>query len=124
MSTVASIKAAYESMGLIALAVVSYILFTWIVYPGFLSPLARLPNAHVLSPYTSTWIQWSRLQGREVDEAYKAFRAKGPVVRLAPNEVAVNVIDGGTRTVHGGGFEKPDYYNNWTKYGCEIRAIP
>jgi hypothetical protein len=33
-------------------------------------------------------------------------------VRLAPNEVSINCVDGGIRTVYAGGFEKHEWYPN------------
>ena len=35
---------------------------------------------------------------------FKAINARGPVVRVAPNEITINTIDRGVRIVHGGGF--------------------
>lgn len=47
----------------------------------------------------------------------EAFRLKGPVVRLGPNDLAVNKMDGGVKVVYGGGFEKTDWYSFWRNYG-------
>ena len=48
---------------------------------------------------------------------YEALRSKGPVVRLGPNELLVNIVDGGIRTVHGGGFEKTQWYEFFMNHG-------
>ena len=43
---------------------------------------------------------------------HNAHLKHGPIVRLGPNELSVNCIDGGLRTIYAGGFEKPDWYPN------------
>ena len=91
--------------------------YTYLLYPAYISPLSKIPSAHPLSVITPFWIIWVRFHNREikiVDAAHKKF---GSVVRLGPNEVSVNCIDGGIRTVHGGGFEKPKWYSFFVKYG-------
>ena len=92
-------------------------LYILVVHPVFLSPLSSIPNAHPLSPLTSVWIQWKRFLGDEIRIVNEAFYSKGPVIRLGPNDLAVNMIDGGVRTVYGGGFEKLDWYSFWKNYG-------
>ncbi|KAL8777930.1 MAG: hypothetical protein Q9213_007643 [Squamulea squamosa] len=41
----------------------------------------------------------------------------GDIVRLGPNEVGINCVDGGLRTVYAGGFEKPYFYDQFRNYG-------
>lgn len=88
-----------------------------VIYPAYHSPLARIPNAHILSPWTPLWIHWRRFWGQEIHTVNEAFRKKGPVVRLGPNELSVNIIDGGVRTVHGGGFAKTQWYDFFMNHG-------
>lgn len=47
----------------------------------------------------------------------ETFQNKWPVVRLGPNEVFVSTIDGGIRTVLGGGFAKTQWYEFFTNHG-------
>ncbi|KZZ97873.1 Cytochrome P450 [Ascosphaera apis ARSEF 7405] len=94
----------------VAAATLLYGIYKLIIYPAFLSPLAKIPNAHFTAPISPAWIIWNRFwmrNNRTVDEAHKRL---GPVVRLGPNEVSVNCIDGGVRTVYSGGFEKHQWY--------------
>ena len=92
-------------------------MYKLVVYPIYLSPLSNIPNAHFSSPITSIWIQWKRLSGHETKTVDKTFRSKGPVVRLGPNDLAINMMDGGVKVVYGGGFEKTDWYSFWRNYG-------
>lgn len=40
---------------------------------------------------------------------HAAHQKHGPIVRLGPNELSVNCVDGGIRTIYAGGFEKHDW---------------
>jgi hypothetical protein len=100
------------------------LLIIWICISAYLSPLKRIPTAHPSAPFTSFWMFWNRLQDREIRTVAEAFRKKGPIVRLGPNEIAVNVIDGGIKIVHNGGFHKSQWYDCFINYGLVDPAIP
>ncbi|KAI4178626.1 MAG: hypothetical protein LQ346_007378 [Caloplaca aetnensis] len=53
----------------------------------------------------------------EVQTIHEAHLKYGPIVRLAPNEISINCVDGGLRTVYAGGFEKPYFYDQFDNYG-------
>lgn len=53
-----------------------------------------------------------RCRWKENQVIHAAHQKHGPIVRLGPNEVSVNCVDGGIRTVYGGGFDKAEYYSN------------
>jgi cytochrome P450 len=91
--------------------IVLFLAYHYIIYPVFLSPLAKIPNAHPIAPYTPFWILRKRFQRRENRTLYDAHQKYGPVVRLAPNEISVNSVDG-LRIVYGGNFDKHDWYPN------------
>jgi cytochrome P450 len=50
----------------------------------------------------------------------------GPIVRIAPNEVAINNVDEGIKTIYSGGFEKGTWYQiGFANYGVEpMFAMP
>lgn len=75
-------------------------IYKFFLYPLFFSPLASIPNANWLSAITPIWMQWKRFQGEEVSTFQNAFMTKGSIVRVAPNEIAVNNMDA-IRVVHG-----------------------
>ncbi len=99
---------------LLALALVVY---KWVIYPVWLSPLAKIPNAHWLAPLTGLWIHWRRFRGKEVVTVWDAIQTKGQVVRLGPKELVVNNYDSGVRIIYGRGFEKPGWYNFFINHG-------
>ncbi|KAL9113228.1 MAG: hypothetical protein Q9227_002563 [Pyrenula ochraceoflavens] len=96
-------------VGLIFLA---FALYKFIVYPAFISPLSQIPNAHPTAPFSEAWILWKRYQRQNNRTIHAAHVKHGRIVRLAPNELSVNCVDGGIRTIYAGGFEKGDCYIN------------
>jgi cytochrome P450 len=84
--------------------------YRYILYPAFLSPLSRIPNAHFTVSFCPLWMWWKRRGGREgTGSIFAAHRQKGPIVRLGPNEVSVASVDG-LRQIYTGGFRKPKWY--------------
>lgn len=50
----------------------------------------------------------------------EGFRQKGPYIRLGPNEVAVDRMEGGVRNIFGVGsdnFDKAPWYNFFQNHG-------
>ncbi|KAI1965948.1 hypothetical protein LOZ58_000849 [Ophidiomyces ophidiicola] len=95
-------------------------LYQWVLYPLYLSPLAKIPSAHPLAAVTSLWIQWKRLTNKEFDAVVCGFRQKGPYIRLGPSEVAVNTMEGGVKNIYGIGsdnFDKSPWYNFFQNHG-------
>lgn len=74
-------------------------IYRYIVYPLVGSPLSSIPSAHFTAPLSSFWILWIRYIGKENVTVYDAHMRLGPLVRLGPNEISVNCVDGGIRTV-------------------------
>ena len=53
----------------------------------------------------------------EPETIHNAHVKHGPIIRLGPNEVSVNCLDGGVRTIYMGEFEKPFFYDQFQNYG-------
>ncbi len=85
-------------------------LYKFILVPAFFSPTSKIPAAHWSARYIPLWILYRRYRLRNNATTLTAHRKHGPIVLLAPNEISINCVDGGTRTVYGGGFEKHDWY--------------
>ena len=103
---------------LIAAASCIYLVYKYTVYPIFLSPLSKLPNAHLSCSFSPLWIWWKRYQEKENQAIHAAHVEHGDIVRLGPNEVSIGCVDEGIRTVYGGGFEKWSWYpNQFNNYG-------
>ncbi|KAK6398363.1 hypothetical protein LTR95_019475, partial [Oleoguttula sp. CCFEE 5521] len=90
---------------------VSLIAYRWIVRPALLSSLVRVPSAHWSSAISRIWITYHRCLQQDTLVVHLAHERLGPVVRLAPDEVSVNSLEG-LRAVSTGGFEKNVWYAN------------
>lgn len=99
------------------------LLYHYLIYPYWLSPLAKIPNAHWTSPLIPWWILWKRFRQQELRAASKAHQRLGPIVRLAPKDLSISCYDGGIRTIYGGGFDKPAYFNFYNYYGLEAYRL-
>ncbi|EFW22997.1 hypothetical protein D8B26_006543 [Coccidioides posadasii str. Silveira] len=98
----------------------AFVIYKKILYPLFFSPLAKIPSAHPLASVSSLWIQWKRLTNKEFDAVVSGFRQKGPYIRLAPKEVAVNTMECGVKNIYGIGndnFDKAPWYNFFQNHG-------
>lgn len=101
-----------------SLVISTYLLYKYILYPAFVSPLSKIPNAHFTAPFSPFWILWKRFRGKENFTIYAAHQQHGSLIRLGPNELSVNCVDGGIRTIYSGGFEKSVWYSNqFANYG-------
>lgn len=103
-------------IALISLVISAF--YKLVIYPVFFSPLSPIPNAHWSAPFSRLWILSYRLVSRDTFAVHAAHQRKGPIIRLGPNEISVNSVDGGIRTVYAGGYEKGDWYLNvFSNYG-------
>lgn len=98
----------FTTISVVALLLI--ILYKNIIYPAFVSPLAKVPNAHWSAPFSSAWILWIRFKSRGNRTIHAAHEKHGPIVRLAPSELSINCVDAGIKTVYTGGFEKHEWY--------------
>ena len=116
---------ALEMSGDLSISAIAFVLvfffglYKFIIYPAAISPLSKIPNAHWSAPYSPLWILWVRYKHTENRDVLAAHQKLGPAVRLGPNEISVGTIDGGVKTVFGGGFEKGDWYAVFDNYGYE-----
>jgi len=98
-------------------AILGYIVFTYFLDPLF-DPLHKdVPDAHITATFSRFWILYIRYTGRENRTIHAAHARLGPIIRLAPNEISVVSIDGGVRTVYGGGFAKHRWYDQMRNFG-------
>lgn len=106
---------------LVALAI-----YKFLIYPALFGPLAKIPNAHWSAPFSPLWIHNCRRLEKETFVTHEAHQRLGQVVRLAPEVISVNSVDGGIRTVYAGGYEKGDWYKNvFNNYGLQpMFAMP
>lgn len=119
------------SLGLSLALLAAFLVFYFVVYPVFLSPLSKLdiPNADPLAKYTPLWILWRRFTQQENKTLYEAHKKHGPIIRVGPNEISVNSLEG-LRVIYGGNFDKHAWYPNvFSNYFidntfCMVKAEP
>jgi cytochrome P450 len=101
-----------------AVALLLVLGYKYVVYPGFISPLSKVPKAHFSVPFTSIWIRWKRPSGTNgIQTLLAAHKKHGPIVRLSPHELSVASLDG-LRQIYTGGFEKEKSYEaEFMNYG-------
>ena len=93
------------------------VLYRYILFPLFFSPLSKIPNAHFSAPILPLWIRAQRKTGTAVITLLALHEKHGSVVRLAPNEISINSADA-LRTVYVGGFNKHRFYMDaFVNYG-------
>ncbi|KAM3563281.1 hypothetical protein MY1884_001326 [Beauveria asiatica] len=82
------------------------------------SPLARLPGPSI-SKYTSLWLKWNEISATRTVYIHALHRRYGPVVRVAPNEVAFTSW-AAIKEIYcsgGSGYDKTEFYDLFTIYG-------
>jgi hypothetical protein len=89
--------------------------YALVLYPYLFHPLSRIPNAHPLAPFSSLWILWTRYCDRELENVHQSHQKLGSVVRIGPNELSVNSVEG-VRAVHTRALYKPKWYECFTHY--------
>jgi hypothetical protein len=106
---------ALTSVSTVVVALLAYLLYHFVIYPAFISPLSKIPSAHPTSSVVPTWIWWKRRRGQECSSIFAAHQLRGPVVRLSPNEVSV-VSQDGLRKIYVGGFERTNWFLQFQGY--------
>jgi len=76
-----------------------------------------MPSVHPTAPFSPLWILYKRYTSQQNKAIHDAHLKHGPIVRLAPNEVAVNTISHGVKTIYSGNFEKHRWYDQMVNFG-------
>lgn len=101
---------------IIATGLVLGLLYGYVVYPVFFSPLSRIPAPHWSCSVTNLWILSARRQDIENETLQQAHVRYGPVIRVGPDTISVDGVDA-LRAVYIGGFEKAPWYSSFDNYG-------
>ncbi|CAK7201538.1 hypothetical protein SEUCBS139899_004244 [Sporothrix eucalyptigena] len=91
----------------------------WVVYTRFFHPLARYPGPFWAS--ISRFWMVNQIRLAQPEKTQKALHDRlGPIVRIAPNEVAIADPDA-IKTIYGinSGFTKTDFYTPWRPAWCK-----
>lgn len=103
------------------IALVAATFYKYTIYPCFLSPLAKIPNAHWSCSFSPVWLYYVRWTKQENRSIYKRHMESGAAIRLGPTTVSINSFEDGLKKIYQGGFPKPRFYWNGFaiyKYGC------
>lgn len=93
------------------------LLYRYIIYPAFVSPLSKIPAAHFTAPFSSLWIRSKRRNGKTgIQSIFAAHKRLGPIVQLSPNELSVASLDG-LRQIYTGAFDKTAWYSEFANLG-------
>ncbi|KAE8146157.1 cytochrome P450 [Aspergillus avenaceus] len=97
-------------LAITAISLATAILYKCIIFPLFISPLSKIPNAHWSAPISPAWMLWRRFTSQNNRTIQDAHERLGPIVRLSPSEISINCVEDGIKTVYTGGFEKHEWY--------------
>lgn len=106
-------------LALVAIATGIITLYQCIIHPLFLSPIANIPAVHPFAKISSLYMLWIRFWDNENDTVFAAHQKYGDVVRLGPQELSVNCIDDGVKTVYGKNFDRHSFYQVYEDCGRE-----
>jgi unspecific monooxygenase len=99
----------FPALALAALTLLS--LYKFIIHPLLFHPLRHIPPAHPSIPiFGDLWITYQRYRERNNAVTYAAHLKYGDVVRMGSNELSINCVDNGIRTIYTGGWEKHAWY--------------
>ncbi|KAK5451558.1 hypothetical protein LTS15_007818 [Exophiala xenobiotica] len=99
----------FPALAVTALTLLS--LYKFIIHPLFFHPLRHIPPAHPSIPiFGDLWITYQRYCERNNAVTYAAHLKYGDVVRMGSNELSINCVDNGIRTIYTGGWEKHAWY--------------
>ena len=101
---------------LCVLSLLLAILYRYVLLPAFISPLAKIPNAHYTSSISALWIRHRRRHGPNHRLLHALHQRLGPIIRLSPTEISVNSLDG-LRAIYLGGFNRDPWYRLFENYG-------
>jgi hypothetical protein len=104
-------------IGLAIAILLSYLLYHLVLCPAPFSPLSKLPPVHHTSSFLPTWIWWQRRHGRESRAIHAAHQRRGPIMRLAPNEISIASL-GGLGKIYGRrrDFSRTNWFLSFRNY--------
>ena len=98
--------------------VASTLFVSYYIYASLTSPTSKLPGPF-LSKFTSWILKWQEFRANRTRYVHHLHETYGPVVRIAPNEVAFASVEG-VKEIYcsgGSGYDKTEFYNLFQVYG-------
>jgi hypothetical protein len=103
------------------LAILALAIYRNLIFPIFLSQLAKVPAANFWASFTGAWIWWKRFRECDSQAVHQAHMAKGDFVRLSPYEISVNCVEGGVKVIYK--FDKHLWYSVFENFGYAIMTV-
>jgi cytochrome P450 len=100
----------------LAALVLAFLCYRYVIYPAFLSPLCKIPTPHPIASILPVWLWWKERNKCQARSLADAHERKGPVIRVEPNHVHVNSLDGLRVVYHVGRFNRTDHYLQFRSY--------
>ena len=97
-------------------SLVVWLIYAYIIYPAFFSPLSSLPAPHWTCHISPLWVLAIRKYRRENKSLHDAHKRLGSVIRIGRSEVSGDGVEG-MRVIYQGGFEKGHWYSVFDNYG-------
>ncbi|KAB2579274.1 Cytochrome P450 3A12 [Lasiodiplodia theobromae] len=91
-------------------------LYRYVLYPAFFSPLAKIPAANFSARFSNLWLRYIRYMEIENRTVYALHVKHGPIVRLGPNELSINCVEEGIKTIYPS-FPKTAFYSQFDFFG-------
>jgi cytochrome P450 len=98
---------------LLAALALAFLCFRYVLYPAFLSPLAKIPTPH---PIAALWLWWKERTGCQARSLLDAHRRHGPVVRVEPNHVHFDSLEALRVIFYVGKFDRANWYLQFQNY--------
>ncbi|KAK0640215.1 Cytochrome P450 monooxygenase azaI [Lasiodiplodia hormozganensis] len=104
------------AIGVLVGAAVLAALYRYVLYPAFFSPLAKIPAANFSARFSNLWLRYIRYFEIENRTVYALHAKHGPIVRLGPNELSINCVEEGIKTIYPS-FPKTAFYSQFDFFG-------
>ncbi|KAI1615918.1 cytochrome P450 [Exophiala viscosa] len=87
------------------------------IYSAYFGPLSKIPGPK-LAALTNGWMLWHLWHFEKCAVIHEQFKKYGPIVRVGPNNVALNTTED-MKTVYavGAKFPKSSFYDSWSFNG-------
>jgi hypothetical protein len=86
------------------------VLYNFVIYPAFISPLSKIPAPHWSCHVAPFWLWWAKYFHHENRLVHENHLAKGEALRLSPGLLSLNGFERALKPVYLGGFPKTEFY--------------
>lgn len=101
-----------------------FLLSGYLLKPGLLSPLSKVPGPWYTKFTSIVWFKYQEFNSNRRESVHRLHQKYGPVVRLSPNEVSFTSNDAIQEIYASGGswYDKTEYYDLFRQFGIKPRC--